>query len=112
MANLQFLNNSLLDLWERTPQEVQSDYGSNYFHTFRERYVLKNARGVDANINEVVIAITDSVSNIFPKVTYKCRSKSIAFVLWILETLPHQLTDLFFDIMAYFWVKPRVMEDC
>ena len=110
MANLEYLSNSLLGLWERTPPEIQTDYGSNYFHTFRERYVLKNARGVDANTSEVVSAISDSVINVFPKISYKCRSKAMGLVLWILETLPYELTDNFFKILTYFWVKPRMLD--
>ena len=110
MANEDTIRNSMLDLWERTPPKVKSDYGENLFHSLKEK-VSASSRKARRQTSDVVNAVVDAASNINPKIRYTCCDVPFGILWWSLETLPNEITDKAFYLISLFMVKPRALDN-
>jgi len=98
------------NIWERTEQEVKSDYGGNYFYAFKERVSLIT-RAARPNIQEVIDAAFDAVTVVSPESRYRCCGPYTSVLWWLFEHMPSEIMDMFVNIASAVAVKPRALED-
>lgn len=97
-------------LWQETPQNIKSDYGTNYFHAFKERIFLliQSAR---ENTQEVIDSVVDAVTVREPQKRYKCCGPFTTVLWWLFEHLPIEIMDAFYNIASLIAVKPRALDN-
>ncbi|CAL1266456.1 unnamed protein product [Larinioides sclopetarius] len=93
IARSDVLTGALDNSWERTPDAIKEAYGFPYYEDFKGR-MQKMALHARPYLEEVVDGMEQAVTEVRPKLVYRCSGPSDKMRLWFMSLLPTQLLDL------------------
>lgn len=93
IARSDVLTGALDNSWERTPDAIKEAYGFPYYEDFKGR-MQKMAMHARPYLDEVVECMEQAVTEVRPKLVYRCSGPADKVRLWVMSLLPTQLLDI------------------
>ncbi|GFS55990.1 17-beta-hydroxysteroid dehydrogenase type 6 [Nephila pilipes] len=93
IARSDVLTGALDNSWERTPDAIKEAYGFPYYEDFKGR-MQKLATHARPYLDEVVDSMEQAVTEVRPKLVYRCSGPADKVRQWIMSILPTQLLDM------------------
>ncbi|KAK3543256.1 hypothetical protein QTP70_014087 [Hemibagrus guttatus] len=70
MADTKHIQNSFQKIWDRLPQDVRDDYGSDYIDQLKVRLTKNYEKKLDEDLMKVVSCMAHAVSAVYPRTRY------------------------------------------
>ncbi|XP_054724977.1 17-beta-hydroxysteroid dehydrogenase type 6-like [Uloborus diversus] len=93
IARTDILTGALDNSWQKTPDAIKEAYGFPYYEDFKSRMQRLTAHA-RPYLEEVVDCLEQSVTEICPKLCYRCSGPLDKVRFWVMSILPTQLLDM------------------
>ncbi|GIY44225.1 hypothetical protein CEXT_608031 [Caerostris extrusa] len=93
IARSDVLTGALDNSWQRTPDAIKEAYGFPYYEDFKGR-MQKMAKHARPYLDEVVDSMEQAVTDVSPRLVYRCSGPADKVRLWFMSLLPTQLLDM------------------
>ncbi|XP_053351822.1 retinol dehydrogenase 16-like isoform X2 [Clarias gariepinus] len=103
MSDPSFLQHNLQKFWDRLPEDVRNDYGSDYIDKVKAVFAKRIGKSLDQDLWKVVSCMAHAVSAVHPRTRYSAGWDAKFF--WLpLSYMPSFITDA---ILLKNTIKPK-----
>ncbi|MCJ8732743.1 hypothetical protein PDJAM_G00214810 [Pangasius djambal] len=105
MSNTSLFQDSFQKLWDRLPQDVRDDYGSDYIDQVKVKMLKEIGKKLDGDLMKAVSCMAHAVSAVHPRTRYSAGWDAKFF--WLpLSYMPSFISDA---ILIKYSIKPKVL---